>query len=1016
MTTRKKMSGRKLRRKVIPALVMIALLAYTVTFGMLNNTSILNTTFGNGSISVSSSQNSTQELGAFYPQLYKSSSEARSAAFQVSTQISNEGIVLLKNDGLLPLKAQTPIAPFGLRYCSAYYGGTGSSAIGTGDDYVVTPSEGLHSVFPNVHTQLESLMESTLAANNEEGLVLSSPLAGSSETNTLSEFDSDIYLPAAHTLSDHVGIVYIGRRTGEGQDASSSIYSDGSSHMLALSSAELDTIQFAKDYCKNIVIVIASSAPMEIACLEDDPAISAVLWIGGTGSTGYASLAQILVGNVNPSGRLPDTWTANFKYEPTFANLDDGSDRFVYANARTTLAGNYGWTEDALTPFREYEEGIYFGYRFYETAYAEGALEDYFNRADGVVYPFGHGLSYTTFQQEILTCSRHDDAISLTVRVTNTGLRYSGKAVVQLYATSPYTTLDQKYGIEKSAAILVAFGKSELLLPGQQQTLSFSIQVDDLASYCYTHQNSDGTTGCYVVEEGNYILTLRENAHDVLDTASFTISHTVWYEGNNARLSEKEAQAPLNSAGTPNISPITSYQAATNQFQPLNDYMISPDISNAVPLSRSNWTKSQPSAPTDADCQASQTVIEWIRQADSTNAEAPIEKSPEISSITSAKGPLSLADLRGKDYDDIMWDQLMDQLDFADPDEIYQCLFGAGYHTASLTEIGKPESAEYDGAQGLTLADIHGNNHIRNVCAYPSAPIMAATWNPELLYEFGYMLGQEALTAGISGWYSPALNIHRSPFSGRVSEYFSEDPLLTGTLGAFIISGASDAGVCCVVKHFALMETENHKNPHTNVWMTEQALREIYLRPYEIALSNSRKTIVFYDEENDILQTRIMRVGCMVMASDCAIGAQWSAANSSLLTEVLREEWGFEGAVITDMHLYTNGSQLRKILEAGCDMMMSTSSNGSLSALEVLTTEDQPRLQLAVKNLCYCLANSNLMQGITPGSHVEYHLPLWQTVLVGFDGVIAGGILITLIWLILRSRHERRHPEQYTEE
>lgn len=1009
----RKISTRQLCKKVIPALVLAALLTYTVTVGMLNNTSVLNTTFGNGSISITDALYSPQTAAQYYPQLFKTSAEARTAAFSVSTQISDEGIVLLKNDGLLPLRTDTPVTPFGLRYWDPYYGGSGSSAISVADSYVVTPSEGLHLAFSNVNTAVEDTVSKALDSDTSALIHSSNPVSGEAKGTAVSELDTSVYSPAEASIADTVGIVYIGRRTGEGIDASTWEYDDGSAHMLALSAAELETIEYAKARCSGVIVVIASSSPMEIACLEDDPGISAILWVGGAGSSGYASLGQILIGSVVPSGRLPDTWAASFKSDPTFANQDNGTDQFVYSNAYTTLANSSQWIENAQTPFREYEEGIYVGYRYYETASDLGCLTDYHNRSNGVLYPFGYGLSYATFRQEMLSCTLEDGTVHISVRITNTGFLFSGKDVVQIYATAPYSALDEQYGIEKASAVLAAFQKTNLLAPGEQQILYFSIPMDDLASYCSSHQNLDGTMGCYCLEEGEYEFTIRSNSHDVIERRSVKQSHTVWYEGLNARLSEKEAQSPLDASGDPNISHVISYQSASNQFSDLTQYMTDSAISGAVQLSRSNWNVTHPTAPDESDRAASKTVIDWIHQADSTSAEVQIRPDNHNSSIVSECGQITLADLRGKNYSDVMWDQLLMQLDFDDPDEIYICLFDAGYRTNSLKEISKPASAEYDGAQGLTLADVFGKNYIRNVCAYPSAPIMAATWNTDLMYDLGYMVGQEALTAGINGWYAPALNLHRSPFGGRVSEYFSEDPLLTGKIGAQIISGASDAGVCCVIKHFPIMEAEAHKNPHTAVWMTEQTLREIYLRSYEIALNESRKTISYMDEENGLMQTRIMHAGAMIMASDCAVGAQWSAANYELLTGVLRKEWGFEGAVITDMHLLTNSHQIENLLDAGCDMMMSTTSNGSLAAQRTLTEDDYSRIRTAVKNLCFCLVNSNLMQGISPGTHVEYHLPLWQYALYLFDWMIGIGIGAIVVWLFLRYLHEKRKPASY---
>lgn len=1013
-------SARRLRRVLCPVMAILVALAVTVNCGMLSNVSTLNDMFGRGTRTIVAVDPGADQEAIYYQQLWSSKAESLAAATTVARQISDEGIVLLKNDALLPLSSSTTLSPFGLGYCRPFYGGSGSSAIDTGEDRVISPGEGLRSAGFRVNAVLEECqshaLDAALPLAEQDGLLAARPVSGGEEDHTLYEFAPSVYEPAASSCAGTVGVVFLSRQTGENMDASSSLYDDGTPHMLAVTAAEKQLISFAKAHCAGMVVVLCSAAPMEVAELEEDEGISAILWIGGAGSTGYASLGDILAGNVVPSGRLGDTWPTNFKAAPTFANQDDGSDRFVYQNAVTTLVTSDTWEEEAPTPFREYEEGVYLGYRYYETAYDIGALQDYNDPNSGVLYPFGYGLSYTSFSQELRSLTVRGETVRAVVRVTNTGTQYAGKEVVQLYMTAPYTQLDRDLGVEKPTAVLLQFGKTGLLPPGAWEDVTLTFSLEDMASYCYTRDNGDGTTGCYMLEAGEYVISVRADSHRVLDSETVRVGSTIWYDNSVPRSSEQEAQELAGVAGNACL-------AATNQFEQLNTYMTDPSVSGATILSRSDWAGTQPTAPTDRDRTASDTVVEWVAQSDSTKFDA--QSDPLLGNVpgsavycpaapvTGAETGLVLADLRGRDYADPMWTLLLDQLTLDDPEELRLLLFQDAYQTGALSAIGKPESVERDGPQGLTFPDQSGHNWISQVCGYPAAPVMAATWNTQLLYDFGFAVGQEALLAGINGWYAPGLNLHRSPFGGRVSEYFSEDPLLTGLLGAQVLSGAGDAGLYCSVKHLGLMDTEAHRNPHTAVWLTEQALRELYLRPFELALKTARKTVVFLDEEDGSYRERVMSAGDFIMASDSAIGTEWSAANYALLTQVVRGEWGFRGFILSDIHLNGNGNQADKLLRAGCDALLSTSYGVRQLPEDLTSPTAQHLIRRSVKNLCYTLVNSNLMQGASPGSLVRLTPAPWRLCLLAADGAVAvlvaamGALVAVRSW---QERPRRRRP------
>ena len=1004
-------SFRRLRRALLPAMALLLALSVTVTAGMYVNRFTLDNLFGRGNRDIQHLDKDTELLPNYYPTAYNSQQDCLDAATTLSQTISDAGIVLLKNNGLLPLSARETISPFGLRYYLPYYGGSGSSAIGSDTSPMVTPAEGLHEIFSSCNQTLETELARIAASadllSENADLVSTAPLNAPTEGNTLYEFDASCLTGFEDTCSGTIGLVFIGRQTGEDQDASVSPYSDGTPHMLAITRAERDTLAFAKAHCDGVVVVLVTSSPMEVRELELDDGIDAILWLGGAGSTGYASLARVLSGAVNPSGRLPDLWASNFRNDPTFANLDDGSERFLYANATTTLVTRDSWTEDAPTPFREYEEGVYVGYRYYETAFDLGALADYHDPQLGVLYPFGYGLSYTTFSQEIVHHSDNGTTITVWVRVTNTGTQYAGQDVIQLYATPPYTQLDVEYAIEKPTVSLVAFAKSGVLMPGVSEVLELSFAKEDLASYCYTRKNGDGTTGCYMLEAGEYVLTLRADSHTVLDSCTVTQPETLWFDGAQPRTSERLAQSQLDPNGSPLLLSAAETRPAVNRFSTLNAYMTDPSISGAVPLTRANWAGTQPTAPTASDRQASQTVIEWIAQSDTTRPPDFASQEGQTAPLSGQKNGLVLADLRGRSYDDPTWDLLLDQLDYADFDTIRLALFQNAYQTGSIKSIGKPSSIDRDGPQGLTLADVNGENWIDNVCGYPGAPVMAATFDTELLYQFGAMVAQEASFVSVNGWYAPALNLHRSPFGGRASEYFSEDPLLTGMLGAAVISGAGDGGLTCVVKHLAIMDVEAHKNPHTCVWMTEQALREIYLRPFELAIKNATKTIYFFLDSGSELSSRTMRAGDALMAGDSGIGALWAAADRALLTDVVRGEWGFIGTILSDMHLNGNNNQVDWLLLAGCDCLMSSVYGAVYTPTDLQSPLSLMMVRTAIKNQCYTQVNSNLMQGVAPGSYIVYAPASWEIWLIIFNAAVAL-ILLIMGGILIRSAYRER--------
>ena len=973
------------KKTLLPIMALLLLLDVTVTVGMLSNSSKLDILYGNGKQAVLDQQIPAAD---YYPSAPAGKHEARQAAAAVAEAISDEGIVLLKNNGILPLRADCPVSPFGYGYFQPLYCGTGSSAIATAADYVVTPSEGLHAVFTNINTELEQAQEKVFNAKDTQ-ILKASPIDGSDFA--LCEFAPSIC--EACPAEGSVGLVFLTRQAGEYQDYHMGPYDDGTPHMLALTQAEHRLIEHAKDHCGGTVVILSCSTAMQIPELEDDPGIDAILWIGGAGYTGYASLGKILIGEVVPSGRTPILFSSDFTRDSTFSNQDDSSDRFVYANAVGTILHSTDIAYNQPIAFREYEEGVYYGYRYYETAFSLGALEDYYSRENGVVYPFGYGLSYTAFDQKILGCRCSDSEINMEVQVTNTG-SFRGKDTVELYLTPPWTKLDVRYGIEKPSVSLLQFAKTDLLAPGESERITLTVSLDDLTSYCSGHPNSSGSVGCYILESGSYLLSIRANSHEVLDSCQVEISSTVWYDESNPRQSEQSAQS----------SAVGSVHAAVNLFPQLNAYMNDSSIGHAVSLTRRSWADTQPTAPDSTDRTAADTVLSWI-QASGPEESAPVSEAA-VFPISGADNGLHLIDMRGRSYDDPLWDPLLDQMTYEDKEAYRRLLFESRNQTGALDSIGKPSSVEHDGPQGFTYPDIYGKNWLNNMTGYPAVPVQAATWNKNLMYAYGAAVAQEGFFRGIDGWYAPGLNLQRSPFGGRASEYFGEDPILAGWLAERIVSGAGDNGLACAIKHFVLIDTEAHRSAQTCVWLTEQALREIYLRPFEIVVKHAVMTVNCL--ENGIPSSREMRAATMIMTSDNAIGTEWTTTSPELLTLLLRDEWGFRGTVISDMHTNISANTIGRMLYAGCDLLMTTSSGGSANAEDYAAAAGQQRIRRAVKNLCYTLANTNLMQGLTPDETLIRAVSPWMFWLYIINGITVVMLLIGCIICTMQFLSEKR--------
>ena len=827
--------------------------------------------------------------------------DATAASKEITTRIEEEGIVLLENkDNTLPLNVEknAKVNVFGQSSTAIVYGGAGSGASDETDN--VTLQEGLKQAGFDVNEDLTKFYEDH--KTKKKGQNVFNLKGGDYNINepATSEY-SDKLISDAKKFSD-TAIVVFSRNGGEGGDLPMDMASytggDAGKHYLELQSCEQEMLSMVEKNFEHVIVLVNSSNAMELGFLEDKN-VDAALWIGGPGSTGCVAVGEVLCGAVNPSGRLVDTYAYDLTTAPAYYN-----------------AGNFTYTsngEDTSEHYVEYAEGIYVGYRYYETRYVDNETgkcdEDAYSKV--VQYPFGYGLSYTTFEQKVTHHEVKDGKINIEIEVKNTG-KVAGKDVAQVYVTAPY----ENGGVEKSFVELEGFAKTGMLEPGKTEKVTVSFDVEDMAAYDYINQ------GCYVLEKGTYEIKLMNNAHDVLDSFTYDVEDTIVYDENHARS--------------------TDQTAAVNTF----DFA----AGDVTYVSRSDWEGTLPTARVEKK----EATAEILDQLNLDHiSKLYVNPSNEGDKITTgADNGLTLSDMVGVPYDDEKWDKLLDELSV---DEMAKLMGYGGFSTIEIASIDKVATIDIDGPAGLNAltSDISG-------VQFPSEAVIGSTYNVELVDEMGQTYAQEANAHGVVGIYAPGLNIHRTPFSGRNFEYYSEDPVLNGKLGAAMTRGCNSMGVYCYPKHFALNDQETNRSG-VCVWSNEQAMREIYLKAFEIVVKEGNNH--------------------GLMSSYNRIGTVWSGGCKELLTNVLRGEWGFEGAVATD---YANAKLLNadQALMAGGDLMLST-TGATLSDKVTGSTEGQQKLRQASKNVLYMVVNSRAYT-----NPVEMGFPYWILAQVALNIVL----------------------------
>lgn len=866
----------------------------------------------------------------------KVSEENVATATELCENIADEGIVLLDNAGTLPLAKNSKLNVFGWASTNPCYGGTGSGALS--DAYpTVSLLEGLTNAGFELNTELSDFYTAYRADRPQVGMF--------AQDWTLPEPEaaqySDDLINNAKAFSDTAMIV-ITRVGGEGADLPTDVstvtYDAGHSyndfepgeHYLQLSKTEEDMVDLVCKNFDNVIVVYNGANAMELGWVKDYSQIKSVIWCAGTGQSGFNALGSVLCGDVNPSGRTIDTFVYDLTATPTWNNFGN----MLYDNMNEFEADSFG---TKVTPaFVNYVENIYVGYKFYETAAAEGLID--YDKT--VVYPFGYGLSYTSFTQTLNSVTESDGTITVDVTVTNTG-NVSGKDVVEVYYNPPYTN----GGIEKASANLIGFAKTSEIAAGASENVQVTFKAEDMASY-----DAHGK-GCYVLEKGDYIISINSDSHNVIDSKTYTVASDIVYNESNPRSSDQTV--------------------ATNEF----DFA----EGNVTYLSRAdgfaNYAEAT-AAPTDYSMPAEAKATFYNNSNYDPN---DFNNPDDVAPTTGAKNGIQLADMVGVAYDDEKWDSFLDQLTVADMDSLIAL---GGYQSVAVSSVGKVQAIDCDGP-----ASINNNFTQQGSIGFPSAVMIAATWNTDLAYSFGESIGKMADNMGVSGWYAPAMNIHRSAFAGRNFEYYSEDGVLSGAIASHAIMGSQDQGVYAFMKHFALNDQETNRCGMLCTWASEQAIREIYLKPFEACVKNA---------------------DChAVMSSFNYIGNTYAGNCPELLINVLRNEWGFVGMVLTDYYGVYGYQDSDHLIRNGGDFCLVNYDTETNHLTDTTSATALVCARQACKNILYTVANSRAYypENLNPG------MPTWEKVMIGVDvvGVLA---LIALEILVAKKGYAKRKKEE----
>lgn len=858
---------------------------------------------------------------------------------QIIEKITSEGIVLTKNDDeFLPIVPQK-LNVFGWASTNPIYGGTGSGTVDAST--AVGILEGLENAGFETNHELSDMYTEYRA--DRPAISINEGQDWTLPEIPVSQYSDEI-MENAKEFSD-TAVIVIARTGGEGADLphdmgavmdgsynqgtkyTNALYTnnsddyadfeDGQSY-LELSRTEADLVDMVCNEFENVIVVYNGANALELGWTEEYEQIKSVLLCAGAGATGFNALGTVLAGEVNPSGKTADTWVKDLAQAPYIHNIG----HFAYTNTQEVSdAAKAAWEKaDGIVSFVNYTEGIYTGYRFYETA-AEENLIDY---DEVVMYPFGYGLSYTSFEQEMGELQITEDSMSVDVTVTNTG-DTAGKEVVELYYNPPYVN----GGIEKSSVNLIAFDKTDLIEPGQSQTMTLTFNMEEMASYDTYNREA------YVLEEGEYEISLRSDSHTMIDSEIYTLEEEIVYDESNPHAGDLVAAENKLDFAEGDLT----YLSRANGFE---------NYEEAV------------KAPEDFE-------LEGEVQGNGTWNPEEYNNPDDVMPATGARNGLKLYDLRGADYDDPRWEELLDQVTV---DEMVELIAYGGHQTAAVKSVEKIRTLDTDGPAGLNSVTIGAFG-----TGYCSEILIAQTWNEELAKKAGEGISKEFTDFHISGWYAPSMNLHRSAFGGRNFEYYSEDSLLSSKMALAEVSAAVEQGVYPYIKHLIMNEQETNRNALLCTWFNEQSARELYLKPFEYCVKNTPSGKL------------------AVMSSYNYLGTEWAGGCAALLKDILREEWGFQGMVISDYFGNYGYMDADRAVRGGTDIMLGTAGNDAimtdLSATSVIA------MRQAAKNIFYVVVNSSAYEEYTPGQ-----IPSWMQLLYIVDTVLAGIFIVVEILLI----------------
>lgn len=910
----------------------------------------------------------------YYTNDFATQEERVARGYELVKQVEGEGAALLMNESkALPLNKGAKVSLFSTSSVSVVYGGTGSANVDSSkaDDLKTALEKAGINVNPTLWDFYLTGEGSRFVRDG--GGFTSGAKVGEAPW---SAYTTEV-LDSLTAYSD-AAIVTLSRVGGEGADLTFL-----GENYLALDANEKDMMTNlsrlkAEGKIKKIIVLINSSNPLQVDFLKNnDYNVDACLWIGGVGVSGINAVAEILAGDMNPSGSLVDTYCYDNYASPAMKNF-----------VPTTYTGYAeGVVPEHASTYMIYQEGIYVGYKYFETRYEDfvmgtGNAGNYVY-GDDVAFPFGYGLSYTDFEYSNMkmTYDAATTTYTFEVTVTNTG-DVPGKEVVQIYVSSPYTQYDIDNKVEKAAVSLVGFEKTDILVPGAAVNMTITVDGDDVASY-----DAYGA-GTYILDAGDYYFTAATDAHDAVNNVLAAKGYT---PENTAGRMDAEGKADLVAVWNNPALDTTTYAVSDNGTVIGNrlsdsDMNLNEGVQEKITyLTRSDWEGTMPD-----DEILKLTLTEYLKEA-LQDVQYDEDDYPEVEMPTlGADNGLKLVDMIGLEYDDPKWDLLLDQLTF---EEMVSFIGDAFHWTMPVESVQAPGTRDENGPQGLTVT-LFGSGLGVETTALTSEDILAATFNKELVYEMGKIVGNDCLAAKVAFLYGPGANIHRTPYGGRNFEYYSEDGYLSSAMGAAEVKGIEEKGVHVVMKHFALNDCEQNRIG-LGVWLPEQAAREIYLKAFQGALQDSQTG------------------GNGVMMAYTRWGTRWSGANRGLVTGILKEEWGCNGLQITDNVLttYVNGVDGVMAGTTAFDAMLTFYITSQLPKYEDDPVVVSAMREASHQNL-YAIAHSCGMNGVGPETIIVAKTP-GLLVLVRVLAVLVGIVFVASWVMWSRKMRKFKTTEEY---